>query len=141
MVHSAANHTKWELGAGSWGVGGGECRVLSAECRVPSAERRYPARLFGWCLMTNIVHLLLRPEPGHCTNLIAVTQAVVEMLWILRRLEAGTGIAWLMVAVQQRSIPNLTWVDQGGGPMGIGSWELGGGEGTGTGESREQKGD
>src|SRR5262249_3859475 len=29
-----------------------------------STQLRYPFRLFGYCLMTNHVHLLLRPEPG-----------------------------------------------------------------------------
>lgn len=27
-------------------------------------RRRYPFRLYGYCLMTNHFHLLLRPEPG-----------------------------------------------------------------------------
>ena len=31
---------------------------------LAKTEQRYPFRLFGYCLMTNHFHLLLRPGPG-----------------------------------------------------------------------------
>ena len=31
---------------------------------IADAKERYPFSLFGYCLMTNHFHLLVRPEPG-----------------------------------------------------------------------------
>ena len=35
---------------------------------LAKTKERYPFRLFGYCLMTNHVHLLLRPEPGQTVS-------------------------------------------------------------------------
>jgi len=42
-------------------------------------RERYPFRLFGYCLMTNHVHLLLRPEPGQSISRIMQSLTVAHI--------------------------------------------------------------
>jgi putative transposase len=46
-------------------------------------KERYPFRLFGYCLMTNDIHLLVQPEAGH--SIIRILQSLtVAHTWRYR---------------------------------------------------------
>ncbi|MHB1799928.1 MAG: transposase, partial [Vulcanimicrobiaceae bacterium] len=45
---------------------------------LATTRQRYPFRLFGYCLMTNHFHLLLRPEPGQSISRILQSLTVAH---------------------------------------------------------------
>ena len=60
---------------------------------LAKAKRRYPFRLFGYCLMTNHVHLVLRPGPGQSIS--RVMQSVtVAHTWRHHRRRRTSGHVW-----------------------------------------------
>ena len=56
-------------------------------------QLRYPFRLYGYCLMTNHFHLLLRPEPG-----VAISRVMQSLLvahtWRFHKRHHGVGHVW-----------------------------------------------
>jgi REP-associated tyrosine transposase len=63
---------------------------------LESLERtqlRYPFRLFGYCLLTNHVHLLLRTEPGVSVSRIMQSLTVAHT-WRYHRRHSGVGHVW-----------------------------------------------
>jgi len=54
---------------------------------------RYPFRLFGYCLMTNHFHLLLRPETGHSISRILQSLTVAHT-WRYHKLHQTSGHVW-----------------------------------------------
>jgi putative transposase len=54
---------------------------------------RYPFRLFGYCLMSNHFHLLLRPEPGHSISRTPQSFTVAHT-WRYHRRHRTSGHAW-----------------------------------------------
>jgi putative transposase len=57
------------------------------------AKERYPFRLFGYCLMSNHFHLLLRPEPGESVSRI-VQSLTVAHTWRYHRRHSSAGHVW-----------------------------------------------
>jgi putative transposase len=56
-------------------------------------QERYPFRLYGYCLMTNHVHLLVRPEPG--VSISRVMQSLmVAHTWRYHRRHRTVGHVW-----------------------------------------------
>jgi putative transposase len=56
-------------------------------------KARYPFRLFGYCLMTNHFHLLLRPEPGQSISRILQSLTVAHT-WRYHKRHRTTGHVW-----------------------------------------------
>lgn len=54
---------------------------------------RYPFRLFGYCLMSNHFHLLLRPEPGQTISRILQSLTVAHT-WRYHRRHRTSGHVW-----------------------------------------------
>lgn len=60
---------------------------------LSKAKARYPFRLYGYCLMTNHVHLALRPGPGQ--SLSRIMQSItVAHTWRHHRRHGTTGHVW-----------------------------------------------
>ena len=60
---------------------------------LAKAKEKYPFRLYGYCLMTNHVHLALRPGPG--TALSKIMQSItVAHTWRHHRRHATSGHLW-----------------------------------------------
>ena len=57
------------------------------------AQLRYPFRLFGYCLMTNHFHLLLRPEPGVAIGRI-MQSLLVSHTWRYHKRHRTLGHVW-----------------------------------------------
>jgi putative transposase len=60
---------------------------------LAKARERYPFRLFGYCLMTNDFHLLLRPEPGQSISRILQSLAVAHT-WRYHKRHRTSGHVW-----------------------------------------------
>src|SRR5205823_2664615 len=56
-------------------------------------HKRYPFQLFGYCLMTNHFHLLLRPGPGQSISRILQSLTVAHT-WRHHRRHHGVGHVW-----------------------------------------------
>jgi putative transposase len=56
-------------------------------------KARYPFRLFGYCLMSNHFHLLLRPEPGQTVSRILQSLTVAHT-WRYHRHHRSSGHVW-----------------------------------------------
>jgi putative transposase len=56
-------------------------------------QQKYPFRLFGYCLMTNHFHLLLRPEPGQSISRIFQSLTVAHT-WRYHRRHHTVGHVW-----------------------------------------------
>lgn len=56
-------------------------------------QDRYPFRLFGYCLMTNHFHLLLRPDHGQTISRILQSLTVAHT-WRYHRLHRTSGHVW-----------------------------------------------
>jgi putative transposase len=57
------------------------------------AQLRYPFRLYGYCLMTNHFHLLMRPEPGVAIGR-AMQSLLVSHTWRYHRRRKTLGHVW-----------------------------------------------
>lgn len=57
------------------------------------AQLRYPFRLYGYCLMTNHFHLLLRPEPGVAIGRV-MQSLLVAHTWRYHKRHATLGHVW-----------------------------------------------
>jgi putative transposase len=60
---------------------------------IADAKVRYPFRLFGYCLMTNHFHLLLRPEPGQSISRILQSLTVTHT-WRYHKRHRSSGHVW-----------------------------------------------
>jgi REP-associated tyrosine transposase len=60
---------------------------------IADANKRYPFRLFGYCLMTNHFHLLLRPERGQSISRILQSLTVTHT-WRYRKRHGTSGHVW-----------------------------------------------
>jgi putative transposase len=60
---------------------------------LAAAKDRYPFRLFGYCLMTNHFHLLLRPEPGQSISRILQSLTVAHT-WRHHKRHRTSGHVW-----------------------------------------------
>jgi len=60
---------------------------------IAKAKARYPFRLYGYCLMSNHVHLALRPEPGESISRI-MQSITVAHTWRHHRLHGSSGHVW-----------------------------------------------
>jgi putative transposase len=58
-----------------------------------ATKERYPFRLFGYCLMTNHFHLLLRPEPGQSISRILQSLTVAHT-WSYHKRHRTSGHVW-----------------------------------------------
>ena len=67
-------------------------RVAFLEALARTKER-YPFRLFGYCLMTNHFHLLLRPEPGPSISRILQSLTVAHT-WRYHKRHRTSGHVW-----------------------------------------------
>jgi putative transposase len=67
-------------------------RIAFLEALAKTKER-YPFRLFGYCLMTNHFHLLLRPEAGQSISRILQSLAVAHT-WRYHKRHHTTGHVW-----------------------------------------------
>jgi putative transposase len=56
-------------------------------------QDRYPFRLFGYCLMTNHFHLLLRPEPGQSISRILQSLTIAHT-WRYHKRRRTSGHVW-----------------------------------------------
>src|SRR5215470_1340521 len=56
-------------------------------------KARYPFRLFGYCLMSNHFHLLLRPESGESISRILQSLTVTHT-WRYHKRHASSGHVW-----------------------------------------------
>jgi putative transposase len=56
-------------------------------------QARYPFRLYGYCLMSNHFHLLLRPEPGQSVSRILQSLTVAHT-WRYHRRHRTVGHVW-----------------------------------------------
>jgi putative transposase len=60
---------------------------------LAKARERYPFRLFAYCLMTNHVHLVLRPSPG--ASISRIMQSItVAHTWRHHRRHKSSGHVW-----------------------------------------------
>lgn len=57
------------------------------------ARERYPFRLYGYCLMTDHFHLLLRPEPGQSVSRILQSVSVAHT-WRYHKQHGSVGHVW-----------------------------------------------
>jgi putative transposase len=60
---------------------------------IADAKERYPFRLFGYCLMTNHFHLLLRPEPEQTISRILQSLTVTHT-WRFQKRHRSSGHVW-----------------------------------------------
>ncbi len=60
---------------------------------LATTKERYPFRLFGYCLMSNHFHLLLRPEPGQSISRILQSLTVAHT-WRYHRRYRSSGHVW-----------------------------------------------
>ena len=60
---------------------------------LAKTRERYPFRLFGYCLMTNHFHLLLRPEPGQSISRILQSLTVAHT-WRYHKRHLTSGHVW-----------------------------------------------
>ena len=60
---------------------------------LAKAKERYPFRLFAYCLMTNHVHLVLRPGPGQSISRI-MQSVTVAHTWRHHRRHRTSGHVW-----------------------------------------------
>jgi putative transposase len=72
--------------------GGDDDRVAFLEALAKTKER-YPFRLFGYCLMTNHFHLLLRPEPGQSISRILQSLTIAHT-WRYHKRHHTSGHVW-----------------------------------------------
>src|SRR4051812_9331064 len=56
-------------------------------------QLRYPFRLYGYCLMSNHVHLLLRTEPGISVSRVMQSLTVAHT-WRFHRRHGSLGHVW-----------------------------------------------
>ena len=79
--------------------GSGHCLLQAPSCKRCSAgfrivtKARYPFALFGYCLMTNHFHLLLKPAPGQSISRILQSLTVAHT-WRHHRREGTSGHVW-----------------------------------------------
>ena len=57
------------------------------------AKERYPFQLYGYCLMNNHFHLLLRPEPGQAVSRIMQSLTIAHT-WRHHKLRQSVGHVW-----------------------------------------------
>lgn len=60
---------------------------------LAKTQERYPFRLFGYCLMTNHFHLLLRPERGQSISRVLQSLTVAHT-WRHRKRHESVGHVW-----------------------------------------------
>ena len=60
---------------------------------LAKTKERYPFRLFGYCLMTNHFHLLLRPEPGQAVSKIMQSLSIAHT-WRYHKRWRSIGHVW-----------------------------------------------
>jgi putative transposase len=60
---------------------------------LAATKERYPLQLFGYCLMTNHFHLLLRPEPGQSISRILQSLTVTHT-WRYHQRHHTSGHVW-----------------------------------------------
>src|SRR5580704_2011728 len=60
---------------------------------LAKTQQRYPFRLFGYCLMTNHFHLLLRPGPGQSISRILQSLTVAHT-WRYHKRHRTVGHVW-----------------------------------------------
>jgi putative transposase len=60
---------------------------------LAKAQQRYPFRLYGYCLMTNHFHLLLRPEPRQSVSRILQSLTVAHT-WRYHEQHRTVGHVW-----------------------------------------------
>lgn len=60
---------------------------------LAQTKERYPFRLFGYCLISNHFHLLLRPEPGQVISRILQSLTVAHT-WHYHKDRASVGHVW-----------------------------------------------
>ena len=60
---------------------------------LAKTQQRYPFRLYGYCLMTNHFHLLLRPGPGQSISRILQSLTVAHT-WRYHRRHRTVGHVW-----------------------------------------------
>src|SRR5436309_11153427 len=60
---------------------------------LEQTQKRYPFRLFGYCLMSNHFHLLLRPEPGVAISRVLQSLTVAHT-WRYHRRHRTVGHVW-----------------------------------------------
>lgn len=60
---------------------------------LAQTQKRYPFQLFGYCLMTNHFHLLLRPEPGQSISRIMQSLSVAHT-WHYHKAQGTVGHIW-----------------------------------------------
>jgi putative transposase len=60
---------------------------------LAQTQARYPFRLYGYCLMTNHFHLLLRPEPGVAISRVLQSLCVAHT-WRYHRRHRSVGHVW-----------------------------------------------
>ena len=60
---------------------------------LAKTQERYPFRLFGYCLMTNHFHLLLRPGPGQSISRILQSLTVAQT-WRYHKRHRTSGHVW-----------------------------------------------
>jgi putative transposase len=60
---------------------------------LSKTQQKYPFRLFGYCLMTNHFHLLLRPGPGQSTSRILQSLTIAHT-WRYHRRHHTVGHVW-----------------------------------------------
>jgi len=61
---------------------------------LAQTKERYPFRLFGYCLMTNRFHLLLRPERGPVISRVLQSLAMAHT-WRYHKRHRTLGHVWL----------------------------------------------
>jgi putative transposase len=61
---------------------------------LAKARERYPFRLYGYCLMANHFHLLLRPEPGQSISRVLQSLTVSHTYWRYHRHHRSVGHGW-----------------------------------------------
>jgi putative transposase len=72
--------------------GDGADRLAFLEALAKTRER-YPFRLFGYCLMTNHFHLLVRPEAGQSISRILQSLTVAHT-WRYHKRHHSSGHVW-----------------------------------------------
>lgn len=68
-----------------------DCRAFLES--IAKSKERYPFRLFGYCLMSNHFHLLLRPDEGQSISRI-VQSITVSHTWRSHKRHQTTGHVW-----------------------------------------------
>src|SRR5438445_8140977 len=71
----------------------GEADFVAFLQALAKTQSRYPFRLFGYCLMTNHFHLLIRPEPGQSISRV-MQPLTVAHTWHYHKRYRGVGHVW-----------------------------------------------